>query len=96
MNFKPLGNRVLLQRDEAQDEKVLSSGLVLLTTDRPQTATVVAVGDGQVTETGAVLPMHVTVGSRVVLGKYSGYDLNLDGGVYTILAETDILGVLNA
>jgi len=99
--FKPLGNRVLLQRDEVDGEKTTAGGLIIpdIAREKPQTATVVAVGPGLPMQDGGDAwhaPMSVKVGDRVLLGKYSGYDVSLSGNVYTILAETDILGVLNA
>ena len=96
--FTPLGSRVLLLRDAPAGETTTQFGLVIPESlqDKPQTATVVSVGAGALTENGTLLPMHVKVGDKVVLGKYSGYEVTLDSTVYTILAESDILGVLNA
>lgn len=98
VGFTPLGNRVLLQRDEADGEQVTTSGLVIpaMAQERPQTATVVAVGPGLTTENGTLVPTTVRNGDRVMLGKYSGYDVTVGTNVYTILNETDILGVLHA
>ena len=95
MNFRPLGARVLVERD-AIEEKVLPSGLVVpeVAQERPQQATVVALGE--------VAPAHeyyremvsLKPGSRIMLGKYSGADIRVDGKLLTIVPAADILGVM--
>lgn len=98
MNFKPLGNKVIVQRDELSGDRTTASGLYIPDTaqEKPQTATVAAVGPGLMQDDGNYQYMHVKVGDKVMLGKYSGYDVTIGNNVYTILAETDILGVFNA
>ena len=97
MNLQPLGNRVIVQRDEASGDRTTASGLFIpdIAQEKPQTATVVAVGPGLMRDDGNYQYMHVKSGDRVMLGKYSGYDVTVDGSVYTVLAETDILGVFS-
>lgn len=98
MNLTPLGNRVIVQRDEASGDRTTASGLFIpdIAQEKPQTATVVAVGPGALRDDGTGYHnMHVLPGNKVMLGKYSGYDVTIEGAVYTVLVETDILGVFN-
>jgi chaperonin GroES len=97
VNLTPLGNRVIVQRDEMSGDRTTASGLYIpdIAQEKPQTATVVAVGPGLMQEDGRYLLMHVKPGNKVMLGKYSGYDVTIGNSVYTVLAETDILGVFN-
>ena len=62
--------------------------------EKPQKGEVIAVGPGRKSEDGEYLPMEVKVGDKVLYGKYSGTELKLDGEVYLIIKESDILAVL--
>jgi chaperonin GroES len=86
MKFKPLGDRALVQIVER--EETTPSGIVLPDTakEKPQTAKVVAVGDGEEVKVGE--------GDVIVFAKYSGTEINLDGEDYMILDADDILGIV--
>ena len=92
-SIKPLGDRVLIQADVA--EEVTSSGLYIPDTakEKPQQGTVVAVGPGKV-ENGTKVDMSVSEGDKVLYGKYAGTEVTIDGVEYLIMRETDIVGIL--
>ena len=92
-SIKPLGDRVLIQADVA--EEVTSSGLYIPDTakEKPQQGTVIAVGPGKV-ENGTKVEMTVNEGDKVLYGKYSGSEVTFDGVDYVIMRESDILAVL--
>lgn len=92
MSFKPLADHVLVEQQEAKTQT--ASGLILPSADveKPQRATVVAVGPGKRLKDGSHAAMSVAEGDVVVFAKYnSGEKLNLDGKEYMILKESDIL-----
>ena len=93
-SIKPLGDRVLVQADAA--EEVTSSGLYIPDTakEKPQQGTVVAVGEGKV-ENGNKIAMTVKKGDKVLYGKYAGTEVTLDGEEYLIMRESDIVGILS-
>lgn len=92
--LKPLGNRVLL---EIVDEEVkTNSGIVLPDSakEKPQTAKVVAVGEGRVLDNGETLPVNVKEGDQVVFEKYAGSEIKYDGHEYLIVKDTDIVAIV--
>jgi chaperonin GroES len=93
-SIKPLGDRVLVQADAA--EEVTSSGIIIPDTakEKPQQGTVVAVGPGKV-ENGVKTEMTVKAGDQVLYGKYSGTEVSLDGEEYLIMRESDIMGIIS-
>jgi chaperonin GroES len=93
-NVKPLADRILLRRLEA--EEVVRGGIIIPDTaqEKPQEAEVVAVGDGRRTEQGDRLPLEVEVGDRVLISKYGGSDVKIDGVDHVIMREDDVLAVL--
>ena len=93
MNVTPLGDRILAQRLEA-DEEV--SGIIIPDTakEKPQEAKVVAVGAGRLGDDGERQPVEVEVGDRVLISKYGGTEVKLDGVDHVILREDDVLAVL--
>jgi chaperonin GroES len=94
MKFRPLHDRVLVQRiEETQKTK---GGIIIPDTaqEKPQEARVIAVGSGRVLEDGTVRPVEVKKGDRILFGKYSGSEIKLDGEEHIILREEDILAVL--
>ena len=95
LDVKPLRDRVLVRRLEESEEKV--GGIIIPDTakEKPQQAEVVAVGSGRVLEDGTRVPLAVKTGDRVLLGKWSGTDVTLDGREYLILKEDEILGILD-
>ncbi len=96
MNLKPLGDRVIVKRDEA--ESATSAGLLIASTskEKPQTGIVVAVGEGKLDKDGNLVPVPVKDGDRVLYGKYGGTDITLDGEEVLILRADDILAVYTA
>ena len=96
MNVKPLADRILVRRIEEQETK--RGGIIIPDTakEKPQEAEIVAVGPGRMNEEGKRIAMEVKKGDRVLIGKYSGTDVKIDGVEYVILREEDVLGVLAA
>lgn len=90
MNIKPLADRVVIKMLES--EETTKSGIVLPGTakEKPQMAEIVAVGPGGVVD-GKDIKMEVAVGDRVLISKYAGTEVKLDGQEYTILRQSDIL-----
>lgn len=90
MNIKPLADRVVIKMLEA--EETTKSGIILAGTakEKPQVAEVVAVGPGGVVD-GKEVRMELAVGDRVIMSKYAGTEVKLDGEEYTILRQSDIL-----
>jgi chaperonin GroES len=94
LNFKPLGNRVLVEPIE-QDE-VTAGGIVLPDTakEKPQQGMILAVGPGARDEDGERIPLDVAKGDKVLFAKYSGTEIKVDGKKYLILREDDILAIV--
>ena len=92
--LKPLGDRVILE--VAQEEEKAVGGLVLASAakEKPQTAKVVAVGEGNVLENGEKSPMPVAVGDMVMFEKYSGTEVKYEGSEYLIIAAKDIMAIV--
>ncbi|MFZ5966942.1 MAG: co-chaperone GroES [Bacillota bacterium] len=93
MNIKPLADRVIIKKLEAEEKT--KSGIVLPSQakEQPQMAEVVAVGPGGVVD-GKEIKMEVQVGDKVIFSKYAGTDIKYDGVEYTILRQSDILAVV--
>jgi chaperonin GroES len=93
MNVRPLRDRILVKRIEEQEQRI--GGIIIPDTakEKPQQAKVVAVGSGRITDDGKTVPIEVQVGDYVLLGKYSGSDITLDGEEYLIVREDEVLGV---
>ena len=96
MNIRPLYDRIVVKRIEADAEKT-SGGLYIPDTakEKPQEGEVVAVGKGKRLEDGKVIPLDVKPGDRILFGKYSGSDIKIDGVEYLIMREDEVLGVLD-
>lgn len=94
MIIRPLHDRVLVKRLAAQDKT--SGGLFIPDTakEKPLEALVISVGNGKVLDSGAIQPLSVKAGDKVLIGKYSGSEVKLDGEDHIILREDDILGIL--
>ncbi len=95
MNIRPLHDRVLVKRIE-QEEQV-RGGIIIPDTakEKPQEAEVMAVGPGKIGDDGKRFPMDVKEGDRVLMGKYSGSEIKVDGEDFVILREDEILAVVN-
>mgnify|MGYP003577990437 CR=1 FL=1 len=94
MGFRPLHDRVLVRRVEA-DEKT-SGGIIIPDTakEKPQEGEVVAVGAGAKSEEGKLTPLDVKAGDKILFGKWSGTEARLEGQDLLIMKESDILGVV--
>ena len=94
MNIKPLSDRVVLKNLEA--EETTKGGIILTSAakEKPEIAEVIAVGEGLKNEDGKIIPMSVKVGDKVVIAKYTGTNVKLDGTDYIIVSERDILAIV--
>jgi chaperonin GroES len=92
--LRPLHDRVLVKRLEEQDERHGSLIIPDSAKEKPQQGEVMAVGTGKVTDDGRTIPLTVKKGDRVLFGKYSGSEVQLDGEAYLIMKEEDVLGIL--
>jgi chaperonin GroES len=94
MKFRPLHDRVVVKRIEAEEKT--SGGIIIPDTakEKPQQGEVIAVGPGARDEAGKLIPLDVQAGDRVLFGKWSGTEVKLDGVDYLIMKESDIMGVL--
>lgn len=93
MHIRPLRDRLLVKRVEADEQRVGSIIIPDTAREKPQTARVIAVGNGRVNDKGDVFPLDVQVGEYVLIGKYAGTDIKLDGEEFLIVREEEVLGV---
>ena len=93
MNLKPLGDRVIVKQDEA--EETTASGLYIASEakEKPQSGIVLAVGDGKLDKDGNMVPVPVKVGDKVVYGKFGGTEISVDGEDVLILRADDLYTV---
>jgi chaperonin GroES len=96
MTFRPLHDRILVRRIDA-DEKT-AGGIIIPDTakEKPQEGEVLAVGPGARDEKGALQPLDVKKGDRILFGKWSGTEIKLDGEELLIMKESDVMGVIEA
>ena len=94
MAFRPLHDRVIVRRIEA--EAKTAGGIIIPDTaqEKPQEGEIVSVGTGSKAEDGKVTPLDVKAGDRVLFGKWSGTEVKVDGEDLLIMKESDILGVV--
>ncbi|HEY4774566.1 MAG TPA: co-chaperone GroES [Xanthobacteraceae bacterium] len=94
MKFRPLHDRVVVKRIEAEEKT--TGGIILPDTakEKPQEGEAIAVGPGGRDESGKLIPMEVKAGDRVLFGKWSGTEVKIDGIEYLIMKESDIMGVI--
>ena len=94
MKIRPLQDRVIVKRIEGEEKT--KGGIIIPDTakEKPQEGEVVAVGKGKVNDEGKVTPLDVKVKDRVLFGKYSGNEIQIDGTEHVIMREEDILGVI--
>ncbi len=94
VKVRPLGDRVLVRRLEAAEE--IRGGIIIPDTakEKPMEAEVVAVGQGKRLEDGSRAAFEVSAGDTVLIGKYAGTEIKLDGDEYLILKEDEILGIV--
>ena len=95
MSFRPLHDRILVERIEA--EAKTAGGIIIPDTakEKPQEGLVLAVGNGQVNEDGDVRPLDVKAGDRILFGKWSGTEVKLDGKDLLIMKESDVMGIID-
>ncbi len=94
MKITPLRDNVVLRRLEAEEERVGSIIIPDTAKEKPMTAEVIAVGNGKVLKDGSRQPVEVEAGQRVLVGKYSGSEVKLDGDDFLIVREDEILGII--
>lgn len=96
MKFRPLQDRVLVRRIEADERS--KGGIIIPDTakEKPQEGEIVATGPGARDETGKLVPLDVKAGDRILFGKWSGTEVKIDGEDLLIMKESDILGVIEA
>ena len=94
MAFRPLHDRVVIRRVEAEEKTV--GGIIIPDTakEKPMEGEVVAVGPGARGEDGKIQPLDVKSGDRVLFGKWSGTEVKLDGEDLIIMKESDIMGII--
>ena len=95
MNLRPLHDRVIIKRLEAETKS--AGGIVIpdTATEKPIKGEVVAIGTGKILEDGKVRPLAVKAGDKVLFGKYSGTEIKLDGEELLIIREEDVLAVVD-
>ena len=93
MNIKPLADRVIVKPAE---KETMKGGIIIPDTakEKPMQGTIVAVGPGQISDSGERVAPEVKKGDTVLYGKYSGTEVNVDGVDYLILRESDVLAIL--
>ncbi len=94
MKFRPLHDRVLVESLDSEEKT--AGGIIIPDTakEKPQEGKVIAVGPGSKSEDGKITPMDVKVGDHILFGKWSGTEVKIDGKEYSIMKETDIMGVI--
>jgi len=94
MNLKPLADRVIIKPATAEEKT--KGGIILPDTakEKPMQGEIVAVGPGKVSDDGKVIALEVKVGDKVLYGKYSGTEVNLDDTEYLIMRESDIFAII--
>ena len=94
MKIRPLQDRVLIKRIDEQEQ--VRGGIIIPDTakEKPQEAEVIAVGPGKVNDDGKRVAVDIKVGDKVLVGKYSGSDIKVDGEDYVIVREDEILAVV--
>ena len=94
MNFRPLHDRVLVKRVEAEEKT--AGGIIIPDTakEKPQEGEVISVGSGARNEQGEITPLEVKAGDRILFGKWSGTEVKIDGQDLLIMKESDIMGVV--
>jgi chaperonin GroES len=95
MKFRPLHDRVVVKRIDAEEKS--AGGIIIPDTakEKPSQGEIIAVGPGARDETGKLVPVDVKVGDRVLFGKWSGTEVKIDGEELLIMKESDIMGVLD-
>ena len=95
MNFRPLHDRVLVRRIEAEEKT--AGGIIIPDSakEKPSEGEVVTVGSGARAENGTITPMDLKAGDKILFGKWSGTEVKVDGEDLLIMKESDVLGVMS-
>ena len=94
MNLKPTRDRIVIRLLEAETQTTSGIFIPDAAIEKPSQGEVLAAGDGRVTEDGAVVPMDVKVGDRVLFSKHAGQSVKADGEEYLILREDDVMAIV--
>ena len=96
MTFRPLHDRILVRRVDSEEKT--KGGIIIPDTakEKPQEGEVIAVGPGARSEQGQIQALDVTVGDRILFGKWSGSEIKIDGEDLLIMKESDVMGVIEA
>ena len=94
MKFRPLHDRVVVERIDAEDKS--KGGIIIPDTakEKPSQGEIIAVGPGGRDENGKLIPIDLKVGDRILFGKWSGTEVKIDGQDLIIMKESDVLGVI--
>jgi chaperonin GroES len=94
MTLTPLHDRVIVKA--AEPEEVTKGGIIIPDTakEKPMQGSVIAVGNGKIAENGTVTPLQVTIGDKVLYGKYAGTEVSIDGEDFLIMRESDIIAIV--
>lgn len=94
MKVRPLADRILVKREEPQE--TVRGGIIIPDSakEKPQEGKVVAVGPGKVDENGKRVPLELKKGDRILMGKYAGTEVKIDGEEHIIMREDDVLAVI--
>ena len=94
MTFRPLHDRIMVRRIEAEEKT--AGGIIIPDTakEKPQEGEVIAVGPGARVESGKLTPLDVKIGDRILFGKWSGTEIKLNGEDLLIMKESDVMGVI--
>ncbi len=94
MNVRPLSDRILVRRVDAEEQ--VKGGIIIPDTakETPQEAEVIAVGPGKRNKNGDVIAPAVKSGEKILIGKYAGTEIEVDGDEYVIVNEDDVLGII--
>ena len=94
MKFRPLHDRVVVRRLDAEEKT--TGGIIIPDTakEKPQQGKVIAAGNGKSKDDGKRVPLDVTTGDTILFGKYSGQEIKLDGEEYIIMREDEVLGII--
>jgi chaperonin GroES len=96
VNLRPLHDRIIVRRIEEEGEQKSGGGIIIPDSakEKPQEAEVVAVGPGKSNDKGEVFPLNVKAGDKILVGKYAGNEVTIDGEDLVILREDEVLAVI--
>lgn len=96
VSIRPLADKVLVERDEAETQTASGIYLPEGAKDKPKSGTVIAVGDGRInSETGERIPLTIQKGDKVIFTSYAGTELKLEGDEYLMMSESDVLAIID-